>query len=615
MKHYLWTLRPYFRQVAGELVLGSVAGVLMNTCVVLPAILLGRAIDAALAFEQGRAPLSTVGSAALAFVGGTLATEVPRLGKRWWLATANARIRANLRSDLFRGALAWPMAELQQTPVGDLMARIIGDVETLGIGVREFIVETWDTLLFSLSFVVAMLIVDPGLTVLALLPVPAALLLAQATGRWVRSRTLAARAVNATLTSALQENLAGVRVLRLFGRAEHAVARVAAIAGQQAEANLAVARLREGLKPLYAILVMAGIVLVVGLGGQRVVQGAMTVGAFVSYLELYLRFTGRAHRIPQMVNSIQAGGAAYARLRPLLAPALPVLGETPYASLRAGVVAGLNHPASRPATTSAGPCSISIENVTFRYPGATRPALENVTLDVPAGALVAVTGPVGAGKSALARALLGLWPLEAGRILVGGDSPYDWSSGERAARLGYLPQDPHLFSGAVAENVALGSDVPAEIIASACQRAGLAQDVSAFPAGLETQIGELGIRVSGGQRQRIGLARALTASFPTQPGLLVLDDPFSAVDVATETNVIGALRAAFGPEAPPDQRCTIVLCSHRLAAFPLADLVVVLEAGRVIEQGTHAELMRAGGRYARIFRAQHRLEGVVAKAA
>ena len=161
---FLWGMRPYFRQVAGQLVLGSVAGIIMNTAVVLPAILLGRAIDRVLSLERGEATAVDVGWAALAFIGGTLLTEVPRIGKRWWLMTANARIRANVRADAFRGVLAWPMADLQRTPLGDLMARIVGDVEVLGVGVREFTIETWDTVLFSLSFVAAMLVIDPRLT-------------------------------------------------------------------------------------------------------------------------------------------------------------------------------------------------------------------------------------------------------------------------------------------------------------------------------------------------------------------------------------------------------------------------------------------------------------------
>ena len=165
---FLWAMRPYYRQVAGQLWLGSVAGIVMNTAVVLPAILLGRAIDTALALERGRAAPADVALAALLFVAGTLLTEVPRIAKRWWLMTANARIRANVRADAFRGVLAWPMADLQRTEIGDLMARIIGDVEVLGVGVREFTIEIWDTVLFSLSFVVALLIFDPRLTLLAL---------------------------------------------------------------------------------------------------------------------------------------------------------------------------------------------------------------------------------------------------------------------------------------------------------------------------------------------------------------------------------------------------------------------------------------------------------------
>jgi ABC-type multidrug transport system fused ATPase/permease subunit len=170
-----------------------------------------------------------------------------------------------------------------------------------------------------------------------------------------------------------------------------------------------------------------------------------------------------------------------------------------------------------------------------------------------------------------------------------------------------LPQEPFLFSGSVRENVLLGKS-NGDGIERAIQLAALAEDVRGFPAGLETQIGELGIRVSGGQRQRIAFARALAAFAPQQPGLLVLDDPFSAVDVDTEAQIVAGLRESFGPLASPERRATIVLCSHRLAAFPHADLVVVLEHGRIVEMGTHNELMRAQKLYARIYDAQRRVE-------
>src|SRR3989440_6631021 len=248
---FLWEMRSYFRQVAGQLVLGSVAGIVMNTAVVLPAILLGRAIDRALSLARGEATAADVGWAALAFVGGRLLTEVPRIGKRWWLMTANARIRANVRADAFRGVLAWPMADVQRTPVGDLMARIVGDVEVLGVGVREFTIEIWDTVLFSLSFVVAMLVVDSRLTLVALLPVPFAMVLAHATGRWVARRTTRAREASAHLTSAIQEQLSAIRVLRLFGRATASVQRIADRSRTVAERNLSLTRLKGGLQPIY----------------------------------------------------------------------------------------------------------------------------------------------------------------------------------------------------------------------------------------------------------------------------------------------------------------------------------------------------------------------------
>lgn len=599
MRHYLWELRPYYRHTAGELLLGSLCGILMNTMVVLPAVMLGKAIDTALAFEQGNASLDDVTWAALGFLGGMLATQIPRLGKRWWLMTANARIRANLRADALRGVLGWDMEHLHATPIGDLMSRMAGDVETLGVGVREFIIETWDTLLFSLSLVVAMFIYDARLSALALLPTPFAMLLAQAVGRWVRARTTSAREANAALTTTLQEQLAGIRVLKLFGRTGAAVDQVDAQSWKLADTNVSVVRLREGLKPVYSTLMLAGVALVVGIGGRSVLEGALTVGAFVAYTELFLRFANRAYRIPQMFNSIQSGGAAYTRLKPLLAPASGVQGEPPLASYMPGRVVGVDAPLPAPPQVEERPLGVRLQSVTFRYPHAAAPALQNVSVEIPPGSFVAVTGPVGGGKSALLRAILGLYPLEEGEIQLDGRALTQIPAAERAARIGYLPQDPYLFSGSIRENISFGMTAADDALADAARVAALEPDLQTFPRGLDTQIGELGVRVSGGQRQRIALARSLSAA-QVSPGLLLLDDPFSAVDLDTEAQLIAALVNR------PGRSATIVLSSHRLAAFPLADQIIVLDKGQIVEHGTHDSLMAADGLYARIYRAQTR---------
>lgn len=608
---YLWTLRPYFRQVAGQLVIGALGGIVMNTAVVLPPILLGRAIDSVVGLERGESTLRDVAISALLVVGGSLLYEGPRVIKRWHLMTANARIRGSLRSDALRGTLSRPLADLHRTTIGDQLARIVGDVEVLSVGLREFTIETWDTLLFSTSFVVAMFVIDPELSAIALAPVPIAVVIANASGRWISRRTAVAREANGGLTASIQELLAGFRVLRVFGRSQAATKAVQQRSEEYAERNLAALRLTLGLRPMYSTLMILGVLWVIWQGGANVISGAMSLGTFIAYVGLFTRFVERGFRIPQMINSIQSGGAAYHRLAPLLAPPLPLANEPPFASFDSGRMTGIDDAGEAPRRHDSGAYGVSLCGVTFVYPGVPEPVLRDLSLEVAPGDLVAVTGPVGSGKSALARVLLGVYPLAGGSVTF---TSADGSAApvRRPHAIGYLPQQPTLFSGSIVENVRMGNERSPESFGAAVSIAGLTRDLSELPEGAEAQVGELGVRISGGQRQRVGLARAINAYAPDLPGLLVLDDPFSAIDVETEAEIVSALRTAFGPSRSPTERVTIVLCSQRLAAFPHADQVVVLNDGCIEESGTHRELLGQGGLYARIYDAQVRSEmGVV----
>jgi ATP-binding cassette subfamily B multidrug efflux pump len=600
--HYLWELRAYYRQVGGEILLGSFCGLVANVAASLPAILLGKAIDTVLAFEQGRADLNAVTMSALAFLGGSLLTYLPRIGRRWWVRTAAARIRANLRADLMRGILDLPLEKIHGIAVGDLMARVIGDVDVVGQTVRMFLVDIWDTILFSITLIVTMIIYDPHLTLLALAPVPIALLIAQLVGSRVRMRTGAARAANSRLTAALQENLAGIRVLRLFGRSSASLEQIRELSQKQADANLAVVRLREGMAPVYTSMLLLGIGLIIVIGGREVITGALTVGSFVAFTDMFLRFSNRSNRLPRLVNNIQSAAAAYERLKPYMTQALSVKGEPPRASFDAWHIMAEDAPQEPEPIIQPHPVAVSLRNATFHYPHTKHAALKDINLEIEPGEFVAVTGPVGCGKSALLHAFLGDYSLRSGSVLWNGRIVESIPLAERAAQSGYLAQEAYLFSGSVAENIAF--DRPDMAIQDAIALAALTRDIETFPEGINTPIGEQGMRVSGGQRQRIALARALASSDSTRPGLLLLDDPFSAVDLQTEGQIIRALRSAYGLKAPPARRATIILASHRLLSFPMADRVIVIHDGKITEIGRHAELLTAGGMYAHIYHAQ-----------
>lgn len=585
---FMGDLMPYFHEVRGLLAVGSAGGLVSNLVAALPALAVGHAVDVAVDHEAGAGATSSVLAAGALVVGATLAFELPKMMKRWWLNVAWARMRASVRSDAYRGLLALPPGAAVEP--SDAVARIVGDVEVVAGGFGEVVFETWDTVVLSLALAAWLAVLDPGLAAWALLPLPLALAVAWVAGRHAGRRTSRSRVAASELSATLASHLGALRTLRAGGLTSGAVDGVRDRSAAQAKAQVAVARVTEVAGPAVTLLLGSGGALALWQGGRAVQRGDLTVGALVAFLAVHAQFVERAPRLARMVTRLRAGGAAFERIRPLLAPPAADGDPRPWSSWR-----WEPRPPSRPGASSppepaaAAEVGVQLRDVTYTYPGAGRPALRGVNLDVAPGSFVVVAGPVGSGKTALCRLLAGLDHPGAGTVSFAGSD----GRAVEAPRVGYLPQDAPLLAGSVLDNV-LGWDR----LAHQELESGIAAAEQAMAlAGVKTQavndsvdrLGEKGRRLSGGERQRVCLARALAGHWPQAPDLLVLDDPFTAVDVATEREILDRLRTVTGAAAPGG-RTTTVATSSRPGTFGAADVVVLLDAGHITAVGSPADL-------------------------
>jgi len=454
---------------------------------------------------------------------------------------------------------------------------MIGDVEQVSESVRKTITEIWDTVLLMLSYFVACLVYSPKITLLAAIPIPLAVFIAESLRRPLYKLSQKARKSASAINVHLQHNVSGVSLLRLFGLEANNRKRFAALLQEQLKWNVASAALQSGMLPLYTLTASLGIILVVGLGGGYVVDGTWSVGTFMAYLTMFTAMSARTRSVARVMNTWHGAKASWDRI--------------------AEKMRGGRHGAapSRPETAAghtAGQTDaplLSVRGLSFRYPYSDTYSLSHVTFDAKKGEIIGVTGPVGSGKSALAAALTGLYPYE-GQILAGGLPLYALRD-SGGPRISWMDSDQFVFSDDVIFNVSLGRH--GGDVGEAIRLAMMDEDIAGFENGMTTGLMERGQRISGGQRQRIALARAWYGS----PDILLLDDPFSAVDVNMENDIMANIRANLGEKV-------VLLFSHRLLAFARTDRVIMLDNGRVSQTGTHAELLAREGLYRDIYLAQ-----------
>ena len=496
-----------------------------------------------------------------------------RLGSRFSIIGAGQWVEHDLRRDLYRSLQRQPAAFYHAQRTGDLMSRATSDVANARALAGFGAVMLSQTTLAFAGTLIAMASIDPWLTFWALSPTPLLVAAIKRFSHRVDDQSTAVQEQLGVLSAKVQENLTGMPVVRAYTMEEREVEGFARLNAEYLARSVRLARTQAGFWPLMGLVGGLGGLIILGRGGRAVVQGRITLGSFVAF-NGYLAYLAWP--------TVALGWTLAVARRGL--SSMQRIGEI----LDAGAGA-------EPARTESppGPGAIEFKHLTFAYPGRAE-ALRDVSFTVPAGALVAVVGPTGSGKSTLGVLLARLYDPPPGAVVIGGRDVLDLPLGALRRALGYVPQEAFLFSRSLRDNARLADDDAADDrVAAVAVTAGLAEEIAGFPEGWDTVVGERGLTLSGGQRQRVALARALLG----EPPYLVLDDVFAAVDPAKEGEILRALRDALRGR-------TTLAATHRLRIAEAADWIVVLDEGRMVEQGTHADLLAAGGLYARLWRIQ-----------
>ncbi len=551
------------------LAVGIIAILLANGFALLQPYLLGRGVDAIVKKQPDRLPLIFV-----AIVAAAAADAAFRFLQRYTVNGVARRIENELRRDLFEQLERLDQRFFQRMRTGDIMARATNDLsavqQLLGMGLSSI----FNTLVIFTAAVILMLLIDWQLTLLSVSLLTLLSLGFLVLGPQIQKRFLRVQEQFAALSSKAQENFSGIRVVKAYVQEEAEQRSFRAINQEYVDANIAWARINSALWPLFGTLAGLAAVVMLYVGGQHVVQHRLTLGQFVQFNTYLILLSWPMIALGWVSNMFQQGAASLNRIEEILHRA-PLVASPP-----------------RPLRPEAIRGELTFENVSFRYEE--EPIVEHLSLQVPAGSTLAVVGTTGAGKSTLVRLLARVYDPQEGRILIDGIDIRDLPLDVLRRQIGYVPQEAFLFSETLAENIMLGApDAPAEAVERAAQLSQLSADLEQFPNGLQTMIGERGVTLSGGQKQRTAIARAVLKD----PAILVLDDALSSVDTRTEEAILGGLRSFM------EGRTSIVI-AHRVSTIKDADEIVVLEEGRVVEQGSHARLLSEGGEYARLYERQ-----------
>ena len=612
---HLKPLLPYVKRYKGMVALGMLTLASMGVVGALPQLIQGMILDCLNGLPR---PLTTLTGMSRAVLHPLLAFYSPQsrhtlelycvtivcvmiakgffsFWSRWILIGVSREIEYDLRNDLLNKLLELEPEFYVRNRTGDLMSRATNDLNAVRMVLGPGIMYTANTIATSVMALYYMVRLSAGLTLWVLLPVPVIVFAVYYFGRIIHKLSERIQAALGALSTRAQENLTGIRVVRAYAQEQQEIDAFERANRDYVERNIQLIGSWSLFFPgLTAMIGVTGVILL-GKGGGLVIGQHISVGTLWAFYAFLIQLTFPIIALGWVTNIFQRGAASMGRLLYILHTE-PKICDAPLALAKESG-RPRNGTALAPTQGSDGSIRGDIEfrHLTFAYPTApNETVLRDIDLHIPAGSTLAIVGPTGSGKSTLAALIARLWEAPPGTLFIDGRSIRDWPLATLRRSIGFVPQDTFLFSEKLRENIAFGLDEStSEQIKRAADVACIATDIEAFPQGYETMVGERGITLSGGQKQRTALARAIIR----QPKILVLDDSLSSVDTDTEERILRALRGIM-------RERTTILVSHRISTVKGADQIIVLRAGKIIERGTHEELLTFGGEYADLHQKQ-----------